>query len=161
MLKRPIGGTLGQRAGMSEEEDALRAMSPRSRTLALAQFGLGASDWEELQTMGEAAQIEERSGGDLAARIERWKAVERFVLGYRGLALAFGALDFYCEEHEMWCGQVTDQIAQGMGDGILTRSQQRRFEAKYDRMLGGHRAAEEWLRWMLRHVSGRREMLGN
>ena len=29
-----------------------------------------------------------------------------------------------------------------------------------DRMLGGHRAAEEWLRWMLRHVSGRREMLG-
>ena len=56
-------------AGMSEEEDALRAMSPRSRTLALAQFGLvGARDWEELQTMGEAAQIEERSGGDLAAR---------------------------------------------------------------------------------------------
>ena len=110
--------------------------------------------------MGEAAQIEERSGGDLAARIERWKAVERFVLGYRGLALAFGVLDLYCEEHEMWCGQVTDQIAQGMGDGILTRSQQMRFEAKYDRMLGGHRAAEEWLRWMLRHVSGRREMLG-
>ena len=68
MLKRPIGGTLGQRAGMSEEADALRAMSPRSRTLALAQFGLGARDWEELQTMGEAAQIEERSGGDLAAR---------------------------------------------------------------------------------------------
>ena len=167
MLKRPIGGTLGQRAGMSEEEDALRAMSPRSRTLALAQFGLvGARDWEELQTMGEAAQIEERSGGDLAARIERWKAVERFVTGYRGLALASGALggqvlDFYCVEHEMWCWQVTDQIAQGMGDGILTRSQQRRFEAKYDRMLGGHRAAEEWLRWMLRHLSGRREMLGN
>ena len=92
--------------------------------------------------------------------------MERFVTGYRGLALASGALggqvlDFYCVEHEMWCWQVTDQIAQGMGDGILTRSQQRRFEAKYDRMLGGHRAAEEWLRWMLRHVSGRREMLGN
>ena len=131
---------------MSEEADALRAMSPRSRTLALAQFGLvRARDWEELQTMGEAAQIEERSGGDLA--------VERFVTCYRGLALAFGALDFYCEEHEMWCGQVTDQIAQGMGEGAS-------FEAKYDRMLGGHRAAEEWLRWMLRHVSGRREMLG-
>ena len=80
---------------MSEEEDALRAMSPRSRTLALAQFGLvGARDWEELQTMGEAAQIEERSGGDLAARIDRWKAVERFVTCYRGLAFAFGALDF-------------------------------------------------------------------
>ena len=109
---------------MWEEADALRAMSPRSRTLALAQFGLvGARDWEELQTMGEAAQIEERSGGDLAARIERWKAVERFVLGYRGLALTFEVLDFYCEEHEMWCGQVTDQIAQGTGDGSLTRSQ--------------------------------------
>ena len=161
MLKRPIGGTLGQRAGMWEDADALRAMSPRSRTLALAQSGLGARDWEELQTRAEAAQIKERSGGDLAARIERWKAVEGFVLGYRGLALASGALDFYCVEHEMWCWQVTDQIAQGMGDGILTRSQQRRFEAKYDRMLGGHRAAEEWLRWMLRHVSGRREMLGN
>ena len=78
-----------------------------------------------------------------------------------GLALAFGALDFFSEEHEMWCDLVNDQIAQGMGDGILTRSQQRRFEAKYDNMLGGHRAAEEWLRWMLTHVSGRREMLGN
>ena len=148
---------------MWEEADALRAMSPRSRTLALAQFGLlGARDWEELQTMGEAAQIEERSGGDLAARIERWKAVERFVTCYRGLALASGALDFYCVEHEMWCWQVIDQIAQGMGEGMGNWQviDQMRFEAKYDRMLGGHRAAEEWLRWMLTHVKGRREMLG-
>ena len=148
---------------MWEEADALRAMSPRSRTLALAQFGLlGARDWEELQTRAEAAQIEERSGGDLAARIERWKAVERFVTCYRGLALASGALDFYCVEHEMWCWQVIDQIAQGMGEGMGNWQviDQMRFEAKYDRMLGGHRAAEEWLRWMLTHVKGRREMLG-
>ena len=146
---------------MSEQMDALRAMSPRSRLLALAQLCLEKRDWEELLAMGEAAKMEETNGGDLAARIERWMAVEQCVNAYSGLAHAFGALDFFSEEHEMWCDLVNDQIAQGMGDGILTRSQQRRFEAQYDRLLGGHRAAEGWLRLMVSRVSGRMEMLAN
>ena len=146
---------------MSEHMDALRAMSPRSRTLALTQLGVEKRDWEELLAMGEAAKMEETSGGDLAARIERWMAVSKFVNGYCGLAHAFGALDFFSEEHEMWCDLVNDEIAHGMGDGILTSSQQRRFEVQYGRLLGAHRAAEGWLRWMVSRVSGRVEMLAN
>ena len=67
---------------MSEQMDALRAMSPRSRTLALTQLGVEKEDWEELLAMGEAAKMEETSGGDLAARIERWMAVSKIVNGY-------------------------------------------------------------------------------
>ena len=91
----------------------------------------------------------------------RWKAVKKFVNGYSGLALAFGALDFFCGEHETWCGLVNDQTEQGMGDGILTRSQQRRFEAQYDSLVGGNRAAEGWLREMVSNVKGRLEMLAD
>ena len=141
--------------------DALRAMSPRYRLLALAQLGLNKIDWEELLAMGEAANMEETNGGDLAARIERWNAVAYFVNGYCGLAHAFGVLDFFSEEHEAWCDVVMDQTARRIGDGILTLSQQRRFEAQYDRLLGGHRSAEGWLRWMVSCVSGRMEMLAN
>ena len=47
--------------------DALRVMSPRSRTLALTQLGLEKRDWEELLAMVEAAKMEETNGGDVAA----------------------------------------------------------------------------------------------
>ena len=47
--------------------DALRAMSPRSRFLALAQIGVMKSDWEDLVAMDEAANMEETHGGELAA----------------------------------------------------------------------------------------------
>ena len=138
--------------------DALRAMSPRSRLLQLAQWGVNKRDWEELVRMGEGANLkmEEMNGGDLAARVGRWKAVAKFVNGYCGLAHALGVLDFVSHEHEMWCDRVNDQT-----EGILTHSQQRRFEAQYDRLLGGHRSAEGWLRWMVSCVSGRMEMLAN
>ena len=78
--------------------------------------------------MGEAANLEETNGGDLASIIERWNAVATHVNGHCGLARAFGVLDFFSEEHEMWCDQVNDQITQRIGEGILTHSQQRRFE---------------------------------
>ena len=52
---------------MSEQLDALRAMSPRSRLLALAQMGVMKSDWEDLVAMGEAVNMEETHGGDLVA----------------------------------------------------------------------------------------------
>ena len=141
---------------------AFRAMSPRSRLLQLAQWGLNKMDWEELLAMGESAKMEETNGGDLAARIGRWKAVATFVNGYSGIALTFGVLDFFFyEEHEMWCGQVNNQISQRIGEGILTHSQQRRFEEQHDSLVGGHRVAEGWLRDMVSRVSGRLEMLAS
>ena len=80
---------------MSEQLDALRAMSARSEVLRLTQLGLEKRDWEELPTMGGSAKMEESKGCDLAARIERWNAVANFcerVLRPRACVLGPGLL---------------------------------------------------------------------
>ena len=100
--------------------DELRLMTPRSRILWVAPWaGVNRLDWEELLGMGEAAmtKMEEANGGDPAARMERLEAIKQFVVGYAGLALTFGVLDFSSEEHKMWCDQVLDLIRQPLGGG--------------------------------------------
>ena len=104
--------------------DELRLMTPRSRTLWVAQWaGVNRLDWEELLGMGEAAmtKMEEANGGDPAARMERLEAIKQFVVGYAGLALTFGVLDFSSEEHKMWCDRVLDLIRQPLGGGAPSR----------------------------------------
>ena len=112
--------------------DELRLMTPRSRILWVAQWaGVNRLDWEELLGMGEAAitKMEEANGGDPAARMERLEAIKQFVVGYAGLALTFGVLDFSSEEHKMWCDRVLDLIQQPLGGGTQPRtSEQRRFQ---------------------------------
>ena len=134
--------------------DALRLMSPRSRLMQLLQWGVNKGDWAELLAMGEAAmrKMEETNCGDLAARIERLEAVKEFVHGYACLAITFGVLDFFSEEHEMWCHQVLD---------LIEHPQRSRFEEHYDSLVGGNRAAESWLREMVSNVRVRLEMLAN
>ena len=132
--------------------DALRLMSPRSRLMQLLQWGVNKGDWEELLAMGEAAKMKGTNSGDLAARMERLEAVTEFVAGYVGLLRAFGVLDFSSHEHEMWCDQVLDQIRQ---------PQELSLEEQYASLVGGHQAAEGWLREMGSNVEGRLEMLAN
>ena len=134
-------------------------MALNSRVLMLAQMGFELKDWDELRARGEVATRRRADEGTCAVKIARWEAVETFVSGYRGVALAFGALDFSCEEHEEWCGLVTDQVGKDADGGILTRSQQNGLVAKYARYLEGYHAAEDWLRWMEHQVGRRREVL--
>ena len=134
--------------------DALRLMSPRSRLMQLVQWGVNKRDWAELLAMGEAAmtKMEEANGGDPAARIERMEAIKKFVMGYAGLAITFGVLDFSSDEHQMWCDRVLDRIRQ---------PQELSLEEQYASLVGGNQAAEGWLREMGSNVEGRLEMLAN
>ena len=73
-----------------------------------------------------------------------------------------GVLDFFTEEHEMWCDRVLDLIRQPLGGGTQpTHPQRSRFEEHYASLVGGNRAAEGWLREMVSNVKGRLEMLAD
>ena len=140
---------------LSEQLDALRAMSPRSRVRQLLQLGFEKSDWEELLASGEAATMEEMNGSQ-AAKMKRWNAVALFVTGYCGLARAFWALDFISEEHEAWCNRVNEEVEAGAGPWW----EQRRFEEQYGILVGGHTNAEGWLRSMVIRVGERLDTMG-
>ena len=75
------------------------------------------------------------------------------MIGYCGLAKAFGALRFLEEQHEAWCDWIQEEIEQGIGD-IQTRTQQERFERRYQSLVGGNGAAEAYLRLMVARVRG-------
>ena len=93
--------------------------------------------------------------------MKRGTAVAQFVNACCGLARAFWALEFFCEEHAAWCDRVNEQMEAGIGDVIRTHSQQLRFEEQYSILVGGHPNAEGWLRLMVDRVRERWEMLAN
>ena len=143
---------------MVEQLVTLQSLSPRSLLMELMGMGLMKEDWQELLALGEKASRAPEDQGDLAAKVGRWETVTSFVIGYCGVAKAFGALQFLSEQHEAWCDWILEEIEQGIGD-IQTRTQQERFERRYQSLVGGNGAAETHLRLMVERVRGRLRML--
>ena len=95
---------------------------------------------------------------DLFSQALRWGPVTCFVMGDCGVAKTRGALQILSEQHEAWCGCILEDIERGIG-GIQTRTQQERFERRYQTLVGGHGVGEAYLRLMVERVRGRLLML--